>query len=457
MFLNRSVYTTYEKKSVTATCLFSVVFTLSAIMLELLVFEVTDTLSPSSRQMAWKVDMVCMLVLLLTVLPFSHFFFVFMNRLSATKSSIVSACSLGFFLYLFWHSSLLAPAVPMDSEPAPRYGLLQAVGRVGSLGLILVSVLSGYGSVSVPFSYISLFIRPVESVEISAMEAQLKQAMNTMTQKLQEADKLKEDLQMQKLRESETATLFSKFVNALGTGGVRRTMREISALENEMSSLSTLEDALSADIAELKRQRQKALLARTCLGHVQNLLGYILSVYCIYRMFASCKALAVGEDTSSDPVSKTLAFVLRIFSGGTFSLDVKMFSQYLTLAFVGFISITSLRGFMMHMQRFFSFLRGSSTSSVGFVLFLTELLGFYTVSTLLLLRRQLPQQYRAAVTGAIGGDLEFDSYHRGFHAIFLVTAVASIGLLWQQTSRRKAEAMDRLPTYILPNSDKMKL
>jgi hypothetical protein len=38
----------------------------------------------------------------------------------------------------------------------------QAVSRVGVLGIILVGVLSGYGSVSVPFSYITLFIRPVE-------------------------------------------------------------------------------------------------------------------------------------------------------------------------------------------------------------------------------------------------------------------------------------------------------
>lgn len=40
--------------------------------------------------------------------------------------------------------------------------LLQAVSRVGVLGIILVGVLSGYGSVSLPFSYITLFIRPVE-------------------------------------------------------------------------------------------------------------------------------------------------------------------------------------------------------------------------------------------------------------------------------------------------------
>lgn len=36
------------------------------------------------------------------------------------------------------------------------------MSRVGVLGIILVGVLSGYGSVSLPFSYISLFIRPVD-------------------------------------------------------------------------------------------------------------------------------------------------------------------------------------------------------------------------------------------------------------------------------------------------------
>jgi hypothetical protein len=60
-------------------------------------------------------------------------------------------------------------------------------------------------------------------------------------------------------------------------------------------------------------------------------------------MFASVKALLVGEDLSSDPVSKTLGFVVRLFSGGHLAIDDHLFSQYLVLAFIGFISISSLR------------------------------------------------------------------------------------------------------------------
>lgn len=55
-------------------------------------------------------------------------------------------------------SKLLLQACCTCVHPLP----VQIVSRVGVLGIILVGVLSGYGSVSLPFSYISLFIRPVD-------------------------------------------------------------------------------------------------------------------------------------------------------------------------------------------------------------------------------------------------------------------------------------------------------
>ena len=62
------------------------------------------------------------------------------------------------------------PPLPISSRLDAD--LLQIIGRVGILGVSLIAVLSGYGTVNLPFSYLSLFIRPIERSEIAAMEAQ---------------------------------------------------------------------------------------------------------------------------------------------------------------------------------------------------------------------------------------------------------------------------------------------
>jgi hypothetical protein len=49
---------------------------------------------------------------------------------------------------------------------------------LGVLGTWFISILSGYAAVDFPYSYLSLFIRPVDPGEIAGMEHQYRQVQN---------------------------------------------------------------------------------------------------------------------------------------------------------------------------------------------------------------------------------------------------------------------------------------
>jgi hypothetical protein len=121
-------------------------------------------------------------------------------------------------------------------------------------------------------------------------------------------------------------------------------------------------------------------------------------------------------------------------------------SQYVTLLFIGTISALSIRAFLRNASLFFSTLTqfrgwfglgggfgggaGAAASAVGgkgfagsgrvpsggggasLVLMLSELTGVYSISSLLLIRRNVPVKYRNVIDAVLGGQLEFQYFHR---------------------------------------------
>ena len=123
-------------------------------------------------------------------------------------------------------------------------------------------------------------------------------------------------------------------------------------------------------------------------------------------------------------------------------------------------------------QLFFA-VSGAGSGTV-IVLIMTELMGLYAISSVVLIRKQLPLRYRyafwccctcflgaamllskhalsafsdcrAVITDALGGELEFEFFHRWFNTLFLVSALLTILLFYVQ--HRQSRDEQELPLY----------
>lgn len=98
-----------------------------------------------------------------------------MYRIYVSQQAISRLGVLGTWIipvYFPFHPNHLACLRSAACCCMPR---VQAISRLGVLGTWIISILSGYAAVDFPYSYLSLFIRPVEAGEINAMEEQYRQ------------------------------------------------------------------------------------------------------------------------------------------------------------------------------------------------------------------------------------------------------------------------------------------
>ena len=154
-------------------------------------------------------------------------------------------------------------------------------------------------------------------------------------------------------------------------------------------------------------------------------MGYFFSLYCLWKIFISSVNIIFDRVGKVDPVTKTIEIIVNYFG---IEFDVQFFSQYTSFILVGLIVITSIRGLLMTLTKFF-YAISSSNSSIIIVLVLAQIMGMYFVSSVVLMRMNMPAQYRVIITQVLG-DLQFSFYHRWFDVIFLVSALSSIVFLY---------------------------
>uniref|UniRef100_A0A673KQ39 Golgi pH regulator-like n=1 Tax=Sinocyclocheilus rhinocerous TaxID=307959 RepID=A0A673KQ39_9TELE len=398
LFFMRQLFKDYEVRQYVVQVVFSVTFAFSCTMFELIIFEILGVLNSTSRYFHWKLNLYVILLVLIFVVPFYIGYFVVSNiRLCKNNSPK--------------NGNLMKIDSPSDHP-----------SRVGVIGVTLMALLSGFGAVNCPYTYMSYFLRNVTDSDILALERRLLQTMDMIVSKKKRIAMTRRQM-YQRGEEQNKQTGFWGMIKSVTSSPSGS--ENLSVIQQEVDALEELSRQLFLETVDLQATKERIEYSKTFQGKYFNFLGYFFSIYCVWKIFMATINIVFDRVGKTDPVTRGIEITVNYLG---IQFDVKFWSQHISFILVGIIIVTSIRGLLITLTKFFYAISSSKSSNV-IVLVLAQIMGMYFVSSVLLMRMSMPLEYRTIVTEVLG-ELQFNFYHRWFDVIFLVSALSSILFLY---------------------------
>ena len=364
------------------------------------------------------------------------------RRRRKVRVAVAATCATGGFAWAF-----LGASGRGGGGGGAAHGTLtmfRVVSRAAVLGISLLGVLSGFGAVHFPYTTVRIFHRAIPEAEVASLERRLVQSVETVIERKKRIATLQREMERDARaeRSGNGGSLFNRLASGFALPGFHEgRAKQIIAIRSEIRALEMVNDTLFFDLHEVNMLRERVKMSRTLYGRFLEVCGVATAVVCGYRFVAGFKRLIFKQTPTSDPIS----FALSIFlANKSVHIDPAVLAQYLSLLLIAFLVINSMQNFIMQLVRLF-FAVGSGVTTDALVLFTTEMVGLYFLSSVLLVREQLPERYRTVVTDALGADLEFRFYAKFYELIFMAAAALTVISLYAKhvTSASSDDAVGR--------------
>lgn len=380
---------------------FSSTIALAAVLAELILCEISNTISPAVRGLALHVTVWLLLVLLILVIPFLEIHSIITaagweftgNGKGMMRFSWLLQIT-GFLLWLvaFWWSGqyLIGRRNSSDLRSETTQSMTEAsLERIGVIGISVMSLLSGFASVSSPWQ--NFFSRPTPVTEATIAR---KAAGLEATQDMLQAKRSRLRALERKMSEAPSESLFQK---AIGKVRGNADHSERQSLLLEVSGLEAMSVSLSSSHSTLQSRLSQQNRSRTAKGRLILTLAYFFSLFCLYRIATTSltflRRMLSSQSyterlTSSDPVDNILALLAKHYDP---HLDQAAWARQISFLLSGIILFASFSSAMQTFHLFARFLPSLlKTIQANLALVVAQVCATYVISAALMLKGMMP-------------------------------------------------------------------
>ncbi|KAF2431215.1 hypothetical protein EJ08DRAFT_649026 [Tothia fuscella] len=413
---------------------------LSAVLVELILCEISNALNPSARRLALNLTLPTLMFLLIVVAPALELRAVIASTglaFNGTGKGRLRVAwffeGLGLVLWLlgFWYIGHGLLGLYLREETLHWKSRSFSEGcleRIGIIGISLMASLSGFAAVSALWQTFGVRDKPVSESDISRKQAGLEATndmLGTKRSRLRAVER--------KLADTRDESVVTRWIGSLR--GSTDT-QERTTLELEVSGLETMRLSLQNTLYTLRNRRASQLRAYTAVGRLLITFSYGFALYCAFRLGNTTlniirrSIFSSVSSSSTDPVTNLLAYVARHWDP---TLNQAMWSRQISFLLSGFMLLlafnSALQTFLL-LARAFPSLLSAAFGGANFALLVSQVCASYVISSALLLRSNLPSEVGGVISDALGAPLETSKVDAWFEAWFMGASFVTVVGIW---------------------------